>query len=178
MQLASGLIFAVILPAMNNKSSAKSSRGKTILISLVIAVLIAIGLFVAGFVKGRAQTTNLNTQISSLQNQLSQAQTQLADSQNNGFLLRARAALYHTAIDLDERNFGTANDRLIEAADALGKVTQGSGNIDTNAIAKLRSSISAMNINVAVNLEDQRTQVLNFASQLSSLMGDKTPAHS
>lgn len=145
---------------MNN-----SSRSKTILIGIVIAVLIAIGLFVAGLVKGRAP-------IAGLQTQLAQTQTQLVISQNHAYLLQAQVALYHTAIDLDQRNFGTANNRLREAADALGKVTQDSSNIDINAIAQLRSSISVMNINVAVNLEDQRAQVLKFATQLDGLMGE------
>lgn len=156
---------------MNNQSGVKSSRSKTLLIGIVIAILIAIGLFWAGFVRGRAQVSNLNSQISSLQDQASQAKAQLLISQNHTYLLQARAALYHTAIDLDERNFGTANNRLIKAADALGKVTQDSNNMDVNGITELRSSITALKINVAVNLEDQRKQVLDFAARLDDLMG-------
>ena len=82
---------------MSNSSSAKSSRGKVILITLIIAVLIAIGLYVAGLMKGRAQ-------ISDLQAQLAQSQPQMLIAQNRGYLMEARATLYHTAIDLDERN--------------------------------------------------------------------------
>ncbi|MEO6908957.1 MAG: hypothetical protein ABI210_13810 [Abditibacteriaceae bacterium] len=154
---------------MSNSSSVKSSRGKVLFISLIIAILIAIGLYVAGLMKGRAE-------VSVLQSQLTQAQAHLAISQNQQYLMQADAALYHTAIDLDQRNFGTANDRLKEAADALGKVTQDSTNLNLAGIAQLRSSITALNINVAVNLEDQRTQVLTIAMRLDNLIGDKIPA--
>jgi len=148
---------------MNNQSGLKSSRAKVVLIGIVIAVLIAIGLFATGFVKGRAQ-------VSALQSQLTQKDAQLLISQNRGYLMQARAALYHTAIDLDQRNFGTANSRLQEAAGALGNVKQDSSAIDMEKITQLHNAIAAMNINVAVNLENQRAQVLNFASQLDSLM--------
>jgi hypothetical protein len=77
--------------------------------------------------------------------------------------------LYHTAIDLDQRNFGTANRRLQEAAGALGNMKQDSSTIDMEKITQLHSAIAAMNINVAVNLEDQRKHVLDLASQLDNL---------
>lgn len=149
---------------MNNTSVVNSSRTKTIIIGIVIAVLIAIALFVAGFLKGRAP-------IAGLQAQLMQTQAQLVVSQNHSYLVEADAALYHTATDLDQRNFGTGNNRLKEAAVALGNVKQDSSNIDMNGITQLRTSIIAMNINVAVNLEDQRAQVLKFATQVDGLIG-------
>jgi uncharacterized protein HemX len=147
---------------MNNPSGIKSSRGKTMFIGIVIAIFIAIGLFATGYIKGRAQ-------VSTLQSQLTQRDAQLLISQNRSYLMQARAALYHTAIDLDQRNFGTANSRLQEAASALGNMKQDSSTIDMEKIAQLRNAIAAMNINVAVNLEDQRKHVLDLASQLDNL---------
>jgi uncharacterized protein HemX len=147
---------------MNNQSGVKSSRAKTIFIGIAIAIVIAIGLFATGYMKGRAQ-------VSPLQSQLAQRDAQLLISQNRGYLMQARAALYHTAIDLDERNFGTANSRLQEAAGALGNMKQDSSTIDMEKITQLHSAIAAMNINVAVNLEDQRKHVLDLASQLDNL---------
>lgn len=150
---------------MNNQSIVKSSRGKTILIGIVIAIVIAIGLFATGYIKGRAP-------VSTLQSQLAQRDAQLLISQNRSYLMEARAALYHTAIDLDQRNFGTANSRLQEAAGALENVKQDSSTIDMEKITQLRSDITAMNINVAVDLENQRKHVLDLASQLNALMGE------
>jgi hypothetical protein len=149
---------------MNNRSGAKSSRGKVLLIGLIIAVLIAIAIFVFGFIKGRAQ-------VSIVQGQLAQAQAQLVISQNQQYLMQADIALYRTATDLDQRNFGIANSRLKSATDALGKISQTAAGVNSAQITQLRNSISAMNINVATNLEDQRAQVLKFASQLDGLMG-------
>ena len=85
--------------------------------------------------------------------------------------MQADIALYRTATDLDQRNFGIANSRLKSAADALGKISQAAAGANSVQITQLQNSILAMNINVATNLEDQRAQVLKFASQLDDLIG-------
>ena len=88
--------------------------------------------------------------------------------------MQARAALYHCAVDLDQRNFGTANTRLQEASTALSKIEDTSGSLDTQKISSLQKNISQANINVAVNLEKQRRQVLNYVTQLNTLIPEET----
>lgn len=160
---------------------AKSSRpDNKLLIAAVVVAVIILGLFLWGQFQTRsqlsAQQVEYEQRIGATQDQLEEARQDLVAALNRNQLLMARTDLYRTAADLDQRNFGTANERLQEAAAALAKVDATSGDVDAQQLSALRSSISAMNINVATDLQQQRNQVLDLAAQLDALvLGAETP---
>lgn len=143
------------------------------LIALGIAIVIGAGLYFGGLSQGRgelaAQKTHYEQQIQAGRTELGKRQAELAAVRNHNRLMQARVALYRTAIDLDQRNFGIANGRLQEASGALAQIKSGDGGIDTAKVAELRASIAATNINVATNLQQQRAQILDLAARLDAI---------
>lgn len=154
--------------------STRSQLNKPLLFGVGAIVVLGIGLYLGGLFQGRGQLATQKVQyeqrIKTAQSELQDARKQLNTAQNRSLLMQARAALYRTAVDLDRRNFGTANRHLREAAEVLGKVNDSSGSLDVEQISQLHSSTAEMDINVAADLEEQRTRVLDLAMQLNVLM--------
>lgn len=154
--------------------STRSTANTPLLIGVGAVVVLGIALYLGGLFQGRGQLATQKTQyeqrIKKTEGELQSTQTQLNIAQNRSLMMQARVALYRTAVDLDHRNFGTANGHLREAAEVLGKVDDRSGLLDREQIARLQSSVAATDINVATNLEEQRMRVLDLATQLNALM--------
>ena len=138
-----------------------------ILIGVAVVLVLGAVLYFVGLQSGRAQlaaqAAKFDVERNGLNSKVTTAETARDAALDRAAMMETRAALYRTAIDLDARNFGTANTHLKEAATALGRVKSP----DTS---QLRGEIEATDLNVAVNLGDQRTQVLGFAEQLNKVM--------
>lgn len=158
---------------LDNRST-RTQPNKLLLFGAGAALLVAIGLYWGGLSRGRsqvaAQKTEYEQRIHVLRNDLHKTQEQLLAARNLSLLMQARAAFYRTAVDLDHRNFGTANKHLQEAATVLSKIDNSDGKLDRRRISQLHSSAAEMNINVATDLEEQRGRVLEFAAQLNALL--------
>lgn len=153
---------------------AKAASARNLIIAAVVVVLLVIlGVYLWGNAQTRsqlsAQQTDYDQRISQMQTQLQATQGELASARNRNQLLMARTDLYRAAAALDLRNFGIANTHLRQAEQALGKVDASSASLDARKLKQLRSSIDSLNINVATNLQDQRNQVLDLASQLDAM---------
>jgi len=143
------------------------SKFKKILIGIVIATIAGAALYGAGWFKARSQFSSDDEEI---KRELQQTKEQLITERNRTYLMEARGDLYDTAVNLDERNFGMANTRLQEAAAALGKVEDTDGNLNISKIQELKQAVAKKNINVAVNLEQQRNTVLSYINVLNKLI--------
>lgn len=149
---------------------------QTLLIALGVVALIAAGLYFVGLNQGRkelaAQKTDYEQQVDERNQALSKSEAELAGVRNRNHLMHARVAIYRTAVDLDQRNFGIASGRLDEAADALGEIGNQSSGIDVARVTALKESIETSDFTVGADLESQRTRVLDFAAQLDSIAED------
>ena len=111
-------------PSGSPKSSGPSGPAKTITLPLNAALIVAgvavalmIALYFGGLLSARsqgaselaAQKKQYDGQVSGLQADKQKAEADLAASQNLTHLMQARGSLYRTSLDLDQRNFGTAN---------------------------------------------------------------------
>jgi hypothetical protein len=156
-----------------HRSAKAASPRNLIIAAVVVALLIILGVYLWGNAQTRsqlsAQQSEYEQRISLMQNQLQATQGELASARNRNQLLMARTDLYRAAAALDLRNFGIANTHLRQAEQALGRVDASGANLDTSKLNQLRSSIDSLNINVATNLQDQRNQVLDLATQLDSM---------
>lgn len=134
------------------------------------ALLLAVALFGGGYLLGRSPLTQTRAEVSRLQTDLIRAQT-LARLQS------ARALLYQSAADLDRRNFGIANTNLRAAGAALREVTatSASGSFTQN-LTRLRTDLAGLDLNVAVDLREQRTRVLDLAEQATRLVREESGA--
>lgn len=149
------------------KKNSAFSKFKKILIGIVIAIFTGAALYGAGWLQARSQFSNDDEQI---KRELEQTKEQLITERNRTYLMEARGDLYDTTVNLDQRNFGVANTRLQEAAAALSKVEDVNGNLNIKKIQELQTAISKKNINVAVNLEQQRNSVLSYINVLNKLI--------
>lgn len=163
------------MTAIENPSSTSSSRFKTAKM-LLLATAIAIALVAAGYtaasIQGSsrmaAQKARHEKNVLALQDDLQSTRKALASTTARNHLLLASAALYRTTADLDDRNFGTANTHLQEAATAMSKAAAVAGTVDPK-VAKLSADLGRMNINVATDLGAQRSTVLALAAQVDGL---------
>ena len=151
----------------DNSATGAGSKAKLFLVGALVVLILGAVLYFVGLQSGRAQLSaqaaKFDVERNGLNSKVTTAETARDAALDRAAMMEARAALYRTAIDLDARNFGTANTHLKEAATALGRVKIP----DTS---QLRSAIEATDLNVAVNLGGQRTQVLGFAEQLNKMM--------
>lgn len=151
-------------------SPSRFKTAKMVLLATVIAIaLVAAGYLTAsiqGSSRMAAQKTEHEKAVLAVQNDLQSAQQALASTTERNQLLSASAALYRTSADLDDRNFGTANAHLQEAAAAMAKAAQGAADPE---FARLSTVLGQMNINVATDLEAQRSSVLQLAAEIDGL---------
>lgn len=149
---------------------------QAMLIALGVVVLIAAGLYFVGLTQGRkelsAQKTEYEQQVEQGNQALSKSEAELAAVRDRNHLMHARVAVYRTAVDLDQRNFGIASGRLQEAADALGAIGKDSSGIDLAKVSALKESIETSDFTVAADLASQRAHVLEFATELDSIAAD------
>lgn len=162
---------------MNSTTTDTSSRSsdarKILMIVIVTAIVVAAALYFFGLHQGRGELATQKAQyeqrIGSVEQAAQRDKAALAAADNRIQFLLARGGVYRTAVDLDERNFGTANTHLQQAAAHLGKVAGNDGGLDAQKIAALRSELSNTNINVATDLEAQRGKVLRFGQRLDAM---------
>ena len=163
-------------PDPHTRPATPSTSTRAILAAAAAVVVLLLIVYLWGQWQSRerlgAQETDYQQRIGVVEKRLATTQAELVAATNRNRLLMARTDLYRAAADLDQRNFGTANTRLQEAAAALARVDPASGNIDAKSLEALRSSIAQTNINVATDLQQQRNRVLDLAAQLDALALD------
>lgn len=151
------------------------SKIKLYLIGALVLLVLGAVLYFVGLQAGKAQLSaqaaKFGAERNGLQSQVKTAETARDDALNRLALTRARAALYRSAIDLDARNFGTANTHVQEAAASLAQSKQAD-------IELLQKEVAATDLNVAVDLAGQRKKVLGFAEQLTALTPVEIPSTS
>ena len=150
-----------------NEKGSGFSKFKKIMIGVVLATIAGAALYGAGWWQGRSQFSSDDEPI---KRELQQTKELLNTATNRAYLMEARGDLYDVTVNLDARNFGMANTRLQEAAAALGKVEDADGSLNINKIQELQKAVAKKNINVAVNLEQQRNTVLSYINVLNKLI--------
>ncbi len=147
---------------------------KSVAIVVLVALLAGAGLYFLGrWQANRAavgERVTLQRQVQQTQAQLGQSQAQLAAAESRSRLLQARGTLYQAAVDLERRNFGTANTHLQSAARILATADATAARVDVQALDSVQRSLAATNLNVATDLQAQRARVLELAARLETLL--------
>jgi hypothetical protein len=143
-------------------------------IGVALALTLGAALYFGGrwHERGRAagERAERIEEVEAVRMELAGARAELAAAEDRIRLLRARALLFETAVDLDRRNFGTANQHLHAAAEELQAVRVGGPGMDRQALQNLHRAIAATNLNVATDLEVQRAQIMDFLARLDALL--------
>ena len=143
----------------------RNARLKQALIAVALLLVVAVLFYFIGRMQGREPVPALEAQASA-------AEAQLAAVQDRAYLNEALALTYRTTIDLDARNFGTANERLHAAARALDALS----GVDGTEVDELRGAMAEVDLTVGVDLAQQRAQVLVFAEEIEALRQDRPAA--
>lgn len=114
-------------------------------------------------------------EVEAARSDLAGAREELAAAEDRIRLLWARSLLFETAVDLDRRNFGTANEHLRAASQQLEAVQTGPPSMDATGLRALQRSIAETNLNVATDLEVQRAQIMDFLARLDALLPEERP---
>lgn len=150
---------------MNEKSTAQGAgaapKWRGPLLWALILLILAVGLYAVGFLNGRSQVVHLRSQLDT-------AQESLAKVKEQRDVALARALLYQAATDLEERNFGKAQQRISQAATGLAALPPGGGE-GGDAIRAVQKLVGETRIDVTANVEAQRSAVLGLAKRLDSL---------
>ncbi|HEY3414903.1 MAG TPA: hypothetical protein VGM51_17865 [Armatimonadota bacterium] len=126
---------------------------------ICIGALVAI---IVGFSVWVSSTLSANRQIG-------EARSRMATVSRNAAIREAQVRLYESAIELERRNFGTANTRLKDAGKALSALPDAGGDA---RVARLQQSIAALDLTVVTDVSAQRDQVLALAEQAGQLVSN------
>jgi len=148
-------------PPASNPETKPPREFRQIVIKAAVVLGVALIAFLIGWFVGRSP-------VGELRDRAGHAESSLALMQDHLHMTEAVSLLYRTALDLDARNFGTANDRLEEAASILDRVAAAGSELES-----LRSTVASTDINVAQDLAGQRIAVLGLAESLQGLMASE-----
>ena len=143
-------------------------------LGIAAAIVIGLALYFAGRWQERSRaevrSDELKARISAVEAERNQATAALVAAQTQIGLLRARSLLFETVLDLERRNFGTANTRLAAAAQQLAAVSADTVAVRLTGLEELREAIARSDLRVAADVAGQRARVLGFIEQLDQLL--------
>jgi hypothetical protein len=134
-------------------------------------VLLLIVSFVVGFLVGERPVADLSHRVVQAEAGVREGEARAAELESRLHVHRALSLLYRTMLDLDARNFGTANERLDEARAALAQVDQDAIDPPLEGLQDLRRDLGTVDLRVADDLAEQREILSRLASRLLELTG-------
>jgi hypothetical protein len=135
---------------------------KPFLIGALVAILAALLLYGLG----RAGWTRETNVLLERQSEL-QARTERLESENA--LLRSRSSLFTALRELDRRNFGSANEAVVQARRELERVDANRIGAPTQALQEAQAALGQLRLSVAQDLEPQRQRLLEASERLEAL---------
>jgi hypothetical protein len=140
--------------------------GRSMLIRLGVAALVAVLLFGGGYL-----TRDLPAR-SAIAEARTARDAAVSDRQARitaNHLLTANVWVYRATAALDDRNFGVANDAMDEAVKALEAITVTEDDPLQAGLTEALTAARALDISVASNLEPQREALLALARRVTGL---------
>lgn len=132
---------------------------------------LAVVAFFLGYFMARGPVGELRAHVEAAEARTEAAEERADLAVSRAALMEALSLDYRAVLDLDARNFGTANDHLQNSASVLADVD--TSLIDGAGVASLRRRMEATDVNVALDLQQQREKLLGFARELQGLIPDR-----
>jgi hypothetical protein len=142
-------------------------------------------LFFGGYFMGRSglsaarselarNKTESATMAEQARSETQQVQSQLSTSQARERVSSARGWLYRTVMEVDRRNFGTAQSNLTKAKEVLDSGALEAAGFATQS-QSVKDAVGEVSVSVASDTAVQREQILKAASQLDEML-DAAPS--
>ena len=144
---------------------------------LIVVAILLLGGVIAYFAGGAREHAARVRETSQARTALQTVQSELATRRSVDRLLAADMWAYRAAVALDNRNFGVANDAMAKVTASLNRVDPAAAGIADAAVSKVKSEAAAVRIAVAQNLEAQRTQLIQLATDIGALADQSTATH-
>jgi len=139
----------------------------TVLLAIMTAYLVGLS---TGSAQLEAQRLGYAEQYQDIMAELADTQETLAVTQAANYLITARGHLYRVALELDRRNFGTAEAYLKQASLALQQVNLQAAGVNPTAFDAIMQAVTRSNIIITADSEFQRSQMLRIAEQVEALI--------
>jgi hypothetical protein len=134
-------------------------------------LLLLLAAFALGLMVGARPIDDLSQRVEQAEAAAQETEAQAAGLEARLHAHRALSLLYRTMLDVDARNFGTANERLDEVAAALAQVNRDAIGPAAEDLEELQRDLGALDIRVADDLAEQRSTLAEFAQRLVELLG-------
>jgi hypothetical protein len=141
-------------------------RGRSMLIRLGVAGLVAVLLFGGGYL---TRDLPARSDIAEARAARDAAESDRLSRLTANQLLTANVWVYRAAVALDDRNFGVANDAMGEVVKALESVTLAEGDPLQEELSGVLAAARDLDISVASNLAPQREALLALERRVSGL---------
>jgi len=141
-------------------------RGRSMLIRLGVAGLVAVLLFGGGYL---TRDLPARGDIAEARAARDAAESDRRSRITANQLLTANVWVYRAAVALDDRNFGVANDAMAEVVRALESVTLAEGDPLQEELSGVLAAARDLDISVASNLAPQREALLALERRVSGL---------
>lgn len=152
---------------MNNEVA--TPEGKKISTAKWIAVIV-IATMVFYFAGRVQQSFRSQGAIRSAEQQLETEKKRTTALQQSRHLYEASGLMFLAAIQLDQRNFGRAQDRVNSALEAIQKAEE--SGFPLEQVSEVQSRLAQMNlVAVETELQAQRSQIVQSAVDLNTLAG-------
>jgi len=156
---------------MASQSSSRSPFGLPPFVvwggGLLLLFLVAFG---AGFIVGAQPIGDLSERLEQVETRAQETEARATGLEARLNAHRALSLLYRTMLDVDARNFGTANERLDEAASALAAVDRNAMGPAGEDLDALERELTGLDIRVAADLAQQRDVLSELARRLASVL--------
>jgi len=134
-------------------------------------LLLLIAVFVVGYVVGHRPVGALNQQVEQVDADLEQSRARIGQLEARLQANRALTLVYESMLDVDARNFGTANERLDEAATVLAGIDPDAIGPAAEELEILRQELATLDVRVAGDLAQQRVVLTGLAQRLGQVLG-------
>ncbi len=133
--------------------------------------LLLLAFFFVGFQVGARPIDDLTARVerAEVASQDSETRAEALEARLHG--QRALSLLYRTMLDVDARNFGTANERLDEVSAALAEIDHAAIGLAAEDLDALRRDLEELDLRVADDLAVQRSILSDLAQRLVELLG-------
>lgn len=135
--------------------------------ALVVVILVS---FLAGWMMGARPIDDLTVRAELAEAGARASDIAAGELESRLLASQALSLLYRTASDVDARNFGTANERLDEAAATLARVDPVAIGPSAGTLETLRMQMEALDLRVADDLEGQRAALAELIQRLSAAL--------
>jgi len=134
-------------------------------------LLLLVVSFALGTIVGSRPVENLSQRVEQAEMAARESETRSAALEARLHAHQALSLLHRSMLDMDDRNFGTANQRLDDVVATLARVDPEAIGPAAGSLEALRMELAELDLRVADDLGEQRSTLAGLVQRLVELLG-------